>query len=249
MITSKTNLKIKKLSALATKKGRRKYGEFIIEGLHMVKDAIQCNFPITEIYASHSSYLEIIKHLDGAMCDIIEVDDCVFNAISNTSNSQGIIAVAKIPEQKPLFIQKPFLVLDRIADPGNMGTILRSAAACGFDNIIIIDSVDVYNPKTVRSSSSGIFFVNLHFMNEEKFLELAKTYYIFTASSDGTNVFELKDVPATFGLVIGNEAGGVSSNIKSVSNLIAIPMSSNIESLNAGVSASILMYLLRFVKF
>ena len=179
------------------------------------------------------------------MCDITTVKSNIFELVCKTENSQGVVASVKLPESKPFYAGNKFLILDRIQDPGNMGTIVRTAVATGYTDIVLIDCVDPFNPKAVRSSSSGVFFVNFHKMSEKDVLELATSHDIISASAEGNNVFEMKEIPERFGLVIGNEAGGVSERIKNVSKLIALPMQGNIESLNAAVSASVLMYVLK----
>ena len=242
MIESRSNAKIKKLAALATKKGRREYGEFLIEGLHMVKEAVRFEVPLVEIFVSSGAKNIVLPQISKAKCAVTEVLDAVFERVANTENTQGVIAVAKIPQEEPLFAASKFLILDRISDPGNMGTILRTAAATGFVDVVTIDCVDVFNPKVVRSSSSGLFFVKIHTKTEQEVLEIAKTHNILSATAEGENVFEMHDFPANFGLVVGNEANGVSENIKKSSRLVALPMSDKVESLNAAVSASVLMY-------
>ena len=172
--------------------------------------------------------------------------DSVFLQVSKTENSQGVVAAVKLPENKPFYAGDKFLILDRIQDPGNMGTIVRTAAATGYSDIILVDTVDPFNPKAVRSSSSGVFFVKFHKMTEQQVIDLSATFDILSASAEGENVFEKQDIPERFGLVIGNEAGGVSPKIKEKSKLVALPMQGNIESLNAAVSASVLMYVLKF---
>jgi len=245
MIESKSNSKIKLLASLATKKGRRENGMFLIEGLHMVTEAIKFGVPLVEIFVSETSAAELLPKFKGAMCDITTVKNSIFELVCKTENSQGVIASVKLPEAKPFYAGDKFLILDRIQDPGNMGTIIRTAAATGYFDIVLIDTVDPFNPKAVRSSSSGVFFVNFHKMSEAQVLELAASHDIISATAEGENVFEMKQIPQRFGLVIGNEAGGVSDKIKNASKLVALPMEDKVESLNAAVSASVLMYVLK----
>lgn len=247
-IESKNNSKLKMLTFLQTKKGRKERNAYLIEGMHMVREAVLNGVELEEIFVAESAKELVLPKIEGAMCDITTVSDEAFAKVSNTINSQGVLAVAKIPAEEPVFAGNKFLVLDRIQDPGNMGTIIRTAAATGFVHIICVGCVDVFNPKVVRSSSSGLFFVKLHTMTEEKLLEFSRTHTLLTASAEGENVFEFSGVPESFGLVIGNEANGVSENIKNVSKVIALPMDGKVESLNAAVSASVLMYVLSFCK-
>ena len=245
MIESKSNSKIKLLASLATKKGRKEHSMYLVEGLHMVSEAIRFGVPVVEIFVSESAQNEILPKLSGAMCGITMVKDSVFDLVCKTENSQGVVASVRLPESMPFYAGDKFLILDRIQDPGNMGTIVRTAAATGYNDIVLVDCVDPFNPKAVRSSSSGVFFVKFHKMTEEQVLELAISHDIISASAEGENVFEMASIPNHFGLVVGNEANGVSSAIKQKSKLVALPMSKNIESLNAAVSASVLMYVLK----
>ena len=152
LISSKTNKKVKMLISLASKKGRKETGLFLIEGFHMVKEAINFKYCLSEIFVAESQKDLILPKIKGAMCDITILSDAIFDLVSNTVSSQGVLAVAYIPKTKPFFAGKPFLILDRIQDPGNLGTIIRTAVATGFENIILVDCVDPFNPKVVRSS-------------------------------------------------------------------------------------------------
>ena len=245
VIESKSNSKIKMLISLAYKKGRKENGMYLIEGLHMVTEAIAFKMPVVEVFVAESAESSVMPKLMGAMCDITTVKDSVFALVSKTENSQGVVAAVRLPENKPFYAGDMFLVLDRIQDPGNMGTIVRTAAATGFTDIVLIDCVDPFNPKAVRSSSSGVFFVRFHKMTEKDVLGLSASHNLISASAEGENVFQISEIPTRFGLVIGNEAGGVSLKIKEKSKLVALPMQGDIESLNAAVSASVLMYVLK----
>ena len=245
MIESKSNSKIKLLRELSTKKGRRENDMYVIEGLHMVGEAIKYGVDLCEIFVASSAELTVMPVVEGAMCDITVVADAAFKFACNTENSQGVMAVVRMPKEEPFYGGDKFLVLDHIQDPGNMGTIIRSAAATGFCEIILLDCVDPFNPKAVRSSSSGVYFVKLHNMTTDDVLELAASHDIFAASAEGENVFEKTDIPPRFGLVIGNEANGVSRELREKCKMLALPMDKRIESLNAAVSASVLMYVLK----
>ena len=245
MIESKSNSKIKLIASLSTKKGRRENGKYLIEGSHMVLDAVKYGIVLSEIFVSESVATEILPKLSGAMCDITIVKDAVFNSVAKTENTQGILAIANIPAEEPFYAGNRFLVLDHIQDPGNIGTIVRTAAATGYSEIILIDCVDPFNPKAVRSSSSGVFFVKFHHMTENQVIDLVKSFDVIAASAEGENVFESIELPKRFGLVIGNEAKGVSEKLRKTCKLVALPMDERVESLNAAVSASVLMYVLQ----
>ena len=250
MIESKSNAKVKKLVQLGTKKGRRENCEYLIEGIHMVREAVKFGVPLVEIFVSNSAEKQVLSDISGVMCDITTLSDSVFEYVSKTLNTQGVLAVAKIQEESDLDLSRKFLVLDHIQDPGNMGTIIRTAAATGYDQIVLLNCVDIFNPKTVRSTSSGLFFVSFCSKKTDEIVELSKNVPLLAATAEGENVFCASNLPigGAFGLVIGNEANGVSQELKDVSRLVALPMNPRVESLNAAVSASVLMYVLGNLK-
>ena len=128
-----------------------------------------------------------------------------------------------------------------------MGTIIRTAAATGFETIVLIDTADPYSPKVIRSSSGGVFYTDLFRMSELEITTYCKNKNIelLVADMNGENVFNSKSFGKNFALVIGNEGQGVSDYFKEVGHIISLPMKSQMESLNAAVSASILMYVLQ----
>ena len=145
-------------------------------------------------------------------------------------------------------ITEPVLVLDRISDPGNLGTIIRTAAATGFHDIVLIECCDPFSPKTVRSSSGGIFYTDFYPVSFEEFYEevVKSGAKIYIADMAGENIFNMKNIDEKYALVIGNEGGGVADRLKSgAARTISLPMKSQMESLNAGVSASVMMYFLK----
>ena len=183
--------------------------------------------------------------------ELIYVPDSIFKEISDTENPQGILAIArfKFQELKGLKIkEKPTLVfLDRLQDPGNMGTIIRTADAFNIDGIIINGGcVDPYNPKVVRATMGSIFRIPIYHVEDSvQGLSSLKErgLRIFATSLEGSVPIYDIDYNDGFILVIGNESTGVSDEIYSLSDkLIRIPMPGEAESLNAGVAASIIMY-------
>ena len=144
------------------------------------------------------------------------------------------------------------LMLDDINDPGNLGTIIRTAAATGFHDIVLLNCTDPYNPKTVRSSSGGIFYTDFYSLEYDEFMEEARKTgtKIYIADMNGENIFKLSNLDEKYALVIGNEGAGVSKEFKEIADrVISLPMKSQMESLNAGVSASVLMYELKKMEF
>ena len=249
IITSLDNPMVKEARSLNDKKFRRYYGKFLIDGEKLVSEVIYGAFEIDKIFVDASKmkdYEEILSHYDGKL---IPVTSKVFASISENVSPQGIIAevlMNQTGEFKPEK-GKPILILDRIQDPGNLGTIIRTAAATGYETIVLIDTVDAYSPKVVRSSSGGIFYLDIFRLTESEIMSYCKNNGIELLVADmlGENIFESTISTENYALVIGNEGNGVSNNFKNAGRKISLPMKSQMESLNAGVSASVLMYILR----
>jgi TrmH family RNA methyltransferase len=179
---------------------------------------------------------------------VFVVSKNILDKVCDTKSPQGIVAVAQFERQTPTKIDGNFLVIESLQDPGNLGTIIRSASGTSFKNIYLIDCVSFLNQKTIRSSMGGIFRENLFsFSSLEEFLNFYKPQKatLLVATMEGENVFELKNLSSPLGVVIGNEGKGVSDKMKTLATkLVAIPMKNGLESLNAGVSCSVIIYAL-----
>jgi len=232
-LTSVNNEKVKFWQKLNQKKYRDLEKLFLVEDEHLVNEAIR-NGIVKEI-------ITINKNISYDV-PTYYVTDKIINLISSQVTGAKIIAVCHQLEEKD--ITGNILVLDRLQDPGNLGTIIRSAVAFNFDSIILSnDSVDLYNPKVVRASEGMIFYINIIRANLIEFLNnLDNTYKkITTDVTGGKNIKDIKFENCA--LVIGNEGSGVSEEIKKLcEEKVYIKMNDNCESLNAAVSASILMY-------
>ncbi|MBO4569961.1 MAG: RNA methyltransferase [Clostridia bacterium] len=246
IISSLNNPSIKLLRSLNEKKYRKFYGQFILEGPKSVGEAISAKTNIVKIFVSQSKYEEYSGLISLSGAELVVVGDKLFGKLTETVSPQGILAIAEMRASKEFNPKdKPFLVLDRISDPGNLGTILRTAVATGFNDLVLIDTVDPYNPKTVRSSASGINFVNFYPLDEESFLAKCKknNIQIFVADMAGANIYKTKLPDDKFCLVIGNEGNGPSKAIlDNADKVLSLPMKKEMESLNAAVCASIMLY-------
>lgn len=248
IIKSLDNNFVKKLGKLYDKKYREEFGEYIVEGLKWAQDIMKednLKDLLLNIVIQNSRYEQLAPLLKTVSQKIVVLDDKVFDKVKQTENSQGIISVLKIALQKSALSSDFILYLDRIRDPGNMGAIIRSAAATGFNNIICNDCVDVYNPKVIRSCMTGILFVDI--FDKYSIDELQNLgYNVIVADMRGESIFGFTKSGRKTCLVIGNEANGVSEQIISASNqMVSLPME-KVESLNAAVSATTLMYQLKF---
>lgn len=237
IITSRSNPFVKHILSLREKKYRREYGEYIAEGIKQVREAHASGCAIEHIVCSES-YTGDTFSPDKTVI----VSDSVFAKLSEDMAPQGILAVLRIPDEPLAPPRGRCLLLDGVSDPGNLGTIIRTANAAGYEDIYLHGCADPYSSKCVRASMSGIYFVRLHAGTREDVLSAIGEVPLLCADMDGENVFDF-EAPECFCLVIGNEANGVSREIREkCAQTVCIPMRKTCESLNAGVSAGILMY-------
>ena len=248
IIVSLDNPLVKEARSLNDKKFRRKLGKFLVDGKKLVYEVVCGAAEIDKIFVDSTKLDEmnyILEKFDG---NIVPVTSKVMASISENDTPKGIIAevfMNETPEFKPSS-NEPILILDRIQDPGNLGTIIRTAVATGFQTIVLIDTTDAFSPKVIRSSSGGIFYLDIFRMSENEIASFCKSHGIslLVADMGGENIFEYKVQTKNFALVIGNEGQGVSDYFKENGKAISLPMKPVMESLNASVSASVLMYVL-----
>ena len=234
VISSTENNKYKYILKLKSKKYRDKENSFIIESRKLVEEAIS-SADIDFIFTNEDS-----EDYDTDL-EKITFSNNLFNKLSGLVNSDGIAAVVNKPSQKPIS-SKRVLLLDQLNDPGNMGTIIRSAEAFGFRDIITTPGTcDVYNEKTLRASMGSIFRLNILKIEYEKLIDLKKSYKLLAADMSGYDINKC-DIKDDLILVIGNEANGLSKTTRDMTDtFVKIPMQGEIESLNAAIAASIIM--------
>ncbi len=236
LITSVNNEKIKELVKYKNKSIRDTTNKFLIEGVHLVEEAIKEDLVI-ELYLLEDSNLSY-KY------PITYISKNVMEKLSMLESISPVIALCHKKENS--VIGSRILVLDNIQDPGNLGTMIRSACAFNFDTVLLSsDSVDVYNPKVIRSTKGMLFHINIIVSNlEETLLSLKENNYdILTTNVNNGIDIKTYQPSAKLVLIIGNEGHGVRDSIAKLANYnIYIKMSNKCESLNAAVAASILMY-------
>ncbi|ATZ21473.1 TrmH family RNA methyltransferase [Mesoplasma tabanidae] len=244
-ITSTSNNKIKYIVRLREeKKFQAEEQLFFIEGLHMVKEAIKRNIIITIFLEERM--LNKVENIAKFEC--ILISDNVSNKISSTKTSQGIFATCKLEEQE-INCDKNILLLDQIQDPGNMGTLIRSAASFDFQTVIASNnSVSFYNPKVLRSTQGNLFSISLVNNDLLKVIsELKEKGYLIIGTVLNEESKSLKQVKfiekQKYGIIIGNEAKGISLELHDLIDInLNIEMSNEVESLNAAIAGSIIMY-------
>ena len=234
-IVSKTNQKIKYLCELKTSKGRNKHRQFLCEGKKALEMALQAN-AVKEVYTLE--VLKLPKHINQYI-----VTEEIMKKISSSVSPEGVVFVSDFIQEKTDFGSK-LIYLDGVSDPGNMGTIIRTALALGYDGVFYSKgSVSPYNEKVVASSKGAIFLIPVI----ETELHLLKLKYQVIVSALSDNSVTLKEVKPNknFVLVLGNESHGVSEETLQLADVVCKIPIENIDSLNVAVAGAILMYELR----
>lgn len=239
IITSKSNQKIVDAKKLLDKKYRDESGLFLAETKKVVLEAILAGLAPKYAFVLQGKDVSFID----AKTTIYYVNESVFKTLSSTVSSDGYIAVFEKKQAKKEYIGGNFLVLDNIQNPDNFGAIMRTALATNFKQIFVVNSVDEYNPKVLRASMGNQFKLNIVHIDYSDIENLFSNADLYVMSMEGKNLFNIKNFSKNTGFVIGNEGNGVSSQVrKIVKNTLSIPMENGTESLNASVSASIVMY-------
>lgn len=255
LITSNKNPVIKEIKALFSRKYREESRLYFIEGIRFVEEALSEKAEIERILISerlpyNKGGEEIIAKVRSAGFNYYSLSEKLFKEISDTESPQGIMAVLKARNWNlPDIIEdrNNILVLESLQDPGNMGTIIRTADAAGITGVILSKGcVDIYNPKVLRSTMGSVFRVPIYISNDlHETIQTMKSkgIKVYAAHLKGNiNYFEA-NFKVNTAIVIGNEANGISDDVAEVSDmLVKIPMIGRAESLNASVAASLLMY-------
>lgn len=251
LITSKDNEIIKHIKKLKDKKERDISGEFIVEGIKMLEEAINEGADIKTVVVCDdclgNSKIATDLLYEIAKENIIYVPEKIFKLISDVKTPQGILAIIKKnDENKIKYDDNLFLILDNIQDPGNLGTIIRTADSINLKQIIVpVGSADCYNPKVVRSSMGAIFRVRvIEVQNLPNTIKEMKKNNIKILATDLRTDKSIYDVEYNkSAIVIGNEANGVSEEVLALADeRIKIPMEGKTESLNAAVATGIILY-------
>ena len=249
MITSTQNSKIKLVRALLGRaKERRAANAFVVEGVRLVEEAVNSNWEFRfALYdeSLHERGRSQVEGLKSRGVDVEMVSESLMKSLSETETPQGILAVltdSRLPlPDSPNFI----LIPDQIRDPGNLGTLLRTAAAAGVQAVLLPpETTDVFASKVVRSGMGAHFRLPIHVMAWEEIKQITKSanLQIYLADMEGTSCWET-DLRQPLALIVGGEAEGASDEARKLANeQISIPMAGKVESLNAGVAGSVLMF-------
>lgn len=243
VIKSADNRTVKHISKLKDKKYRDEFSEFFAEGYKNVLDTVAARPELVKsVVLSESAYSECGEKFGDF--NTVVIADNVFDKITDTKTCQGVLCVMEKPKSVTPKADCCIL-LDRVRDPGNVGTILRTAVACGYD-VVLNNCADVYSPKVIRSAMSAAVKCNIGV--DISVYDIKKLgYSLIVADMHGDNVFKAEN-SGKYCIVVGNEAEGVSADIKTKADkLLALPQS-NMESLNAAVAAAVMMFVLKYGK-
>ncbi|GAX01206.1 hypothetical protein C5L25_001877 [Secundilactobacillus silagei JCM 19001] len=248
-ITSTQNAKVKKWQHLTTKKGHQKFHQYLVEGWHIVSDALAAEQPVVQIIAT-GEQLDAHQRELPENIETFEITPEIAKKLSDTVTPQGIFAVMDILASEtidPETATGAWLLLDRIQDPGNIGTMVRTADAAGFRGVVFGNGTSSrYTPKVVRAMQGSQFHIDLTHGNLEdwvKALEARQIPVYGSALNDQAEDYSTVTPQADFGLILGNEGQGMSERLmtQTTTNLY-IPIKGQAESLNVAVAAGILMF-------
>ncbi len=252
MITSASNGRIKYIDNLMNKaKFRRSEGKFVAEGIKMFMEAPRGD--VLEVYIKEGAYdsfdTQTKKKLERIGYEVLS--EPVFKKVTDTVTPQGILSVIKIREssiEDVLSDENPIIaVLENIQDPGNIGTIIRSAEGAGVNGLLLSrDCVDIYNPKVIRSTMGSIFRMKFAYVDIDSVFDsfMSKNIETFALALDkNAKAYDKYDYKKPVAFFVGNEGSGLKeSTVKKCDNTAYIPMCGEVESLNASVAASLMMY-------
>lgn len=246
MITSSQNSRIKLVRALLGRaKERREANAFAVEGVRLVEEAETRNWRFR--FALYDSSINergksIVERLTLRGVEAEEVSESIMKSLSDTETPQGILAVLEF-SNVPIPNSANFILIpDQIRDPGNLGTLIRSAAATGVQAVLLPpETTDAFAPKVVRSGMGAHFRLPIHSLSWEDIQVQTKGLQIYLADMDGQSCWET-DLRTPLALIVGGEAEGASETARKLATKISIPMAGDVESLNAGVAGSVLMF-------
>ncbi|MBM7584899.1 TrmH family RNA methyltransferase [Bacillus pakistanensis] len=246
-IQSAKNAQVKQWKKLLTKKGRDEFGTYLLEGFHLVEEALKYKEDIVELIMNEE--VDLPHSWDYDEVSITMVSKEVAKALSDTGTTQGVFAICNKQSKTVKPNHGTYLLLDGVQDPGNIGTMIRTADASGIDAVILGNgTVDLYNPKLLRSAQGSHFHLNVFHDDISGWIEECKSMGIpiyGTSLEDGVE-YRSVSPQKSFALIVGNEGNGVSEEIlqKTDQNLY-IPIRGRAESLNVSVAAGVLLYHLK----
>lgn len=251
MITSLDNPQVKEARKLQRRRQRERSGQMLIEGLRLVRDALQSGAQIQKLFyapgliSAQEALVDLVAHCSALAIPTLACSEEVFSTLAETVTPQGIAAVTALPFL-PLPAPLQFtLILDQLRDPGNAGTMVRTAEAVGVDAVIFgPDTVDPFNDKVVRAGMGAHFRLPIRSCANWSAIEplLNPTQTLYLAQADAPVSYTAIDWRAPCALIVGGEAAGASSEAYALAQPIAIPMRGQAESLNAAIAGAVILF-------
>lgn len=247
MITSVHHDKVKYLRSLSDRKQRSAEGRIAIEGARLIDDALAANFTPDWVFCAPRLLpraQETLRRLQARHIEVFEVSDAVLKACSETETPQGLIGVIKQPQL--LWPRQPHLIViaDRLRDPGNLGTLLRSSAAAGVSGVLLApETVDAFNPKVVRGAMGAHFRLPIVAADWAAIADRVQGMDVYVAEADESRSYTSIDWTRPSALIVGGESEGTSDTAAKLATMrISIPLAREVESLNAAVAASVILF-------
>ncbi|SFU28180.1 RNA methyltransferase, TrmH family [Clostridium sp. DSM 8431] len=248
-IESKDNSLYKETKKLKERKGRSKSSKYIIEGFRLVQEAFKAGIDIEYLFISNKEEYKLDDYLKEYKdkTKVYGLDDNLLKELCATEKPQGIVAVVKMKDKDIALEGDFYIICDKVQDPGNLGTIIRTAHAAGVNGIILTKgTVDVYNEKTIRSTMGSLFYVPVVYDDDNLTLVKKlkeKGFSILATSLEGEKDFFNEDLSGKIAISVGNEGNGVSEEVYNISDKkVKIPMPGGAESLNVAIASSIIIY-------
>ena len=241
-LTSLKNPKVQAWRSLKDRKGRKETGCFLVEGRKMVEEALRSAFPVEAVLADENRLPELTVPSD---VPVYALPEHVLAAVCDTKTPQGVAAVVRMTNN--ISLGSKLVALDGVQDPGNVGTIIRTADAAGLDGVLLsAQCADAFSPKVLRATMGSVFRMGIRVM-ENLPGELTRLkeagFSVLSSQLDGAPFYEREPVGERFCLVIGSEGNGVTDEVQQVAtHRVKLPMRGGAESLNAAVAAGIMMY-------
>ncbi|GAA0483882.1 RNA methyltransferase [Salinibacillus aidingensis] len=243
MIDSLQNKKVKYWNKLKRKKDRMKNGSFLIEGEHLLEEAINSDWTVKEIIIKNDYERSLLQ---TEAIPVTEVSEKVFTTLTSTETPQGIMAEVEMKQSKVPENARKLVLLDAIQDPGNLGTMIRTADALGFDGIILgRGCVDLFNDKVIRSTQGSFFHLPILFKDLYSEMDALKEdgFSIWATALRNAVSIEEQSVPEKVAVILGNEGNGVQASLlEKADQSVYIPIKGEAESLNVSIAAGIMMY-------
>ena len=247
MITSKQNPKLKLTRALAGKsKERREEKAFLAEGVRLIEEALTANWPMRFVLYSdelNERGQQLRKKIEERGIDAEKVESGLLNSLSETKTSQGILAILELTNLPIPNLPNFILIPDQIREPGNLGTLLRTASATGVQAVFLPpETTDAFAPKVVRAGMGAHFRLPIYSLNWDEIKLKVQGLDVYLADMNGQSCWET-DLRKPLALIIGGEAEGASNEARKLANVVVnIPMPGKVESLNAAVAGSVLIF-------